>query len=74
MAVVQKGNVPYTVPQESVKEYVKQGYDVLDEKTGEVVERTTVLTLENAAEKIAMLEKENEALRAENAQLAAAKK
>lgn len=73
---VERGNVILDIPVEDKAEYMKQGYSVIDAKTGEVVEEaisvdvaTLQLQLLTVKGEVEALKAENEKLKAENAKL-----
>lgn len=40
MALVQRGNVYLTIPEDDIKKYMAKGYNVIDEKTGKVIRQS----------------------------------
>lgn len=80
MIRVRRANVVLDVPEEQKSEYLGKGFDVIGDN-GKVIEHTVpsdVNTLKasysNHLEKIAVLEKENEKLKAENKKLKSEKR
>lgn len=71
MALVKRGNCEYTIADHLVEEYLAKGYSLLDEKGKVIREKTPVnledFKLQNAElkNKVASLEAENAALKAQ---------
>lgn len=67
---VQRANVLLTVPEEQKDEYLAKGFDVIDEKTGKVLEATIPsdagalkVKVEQLQKKVKELEEENSSLK-----------
>lgn len=61
---VQRANVILQIPDDgdSVKRYLEKGYNVIDNKTGEVLQYTTIDTVETLKRKLKSYEEEIEEL------------
>lgn len=61
---VQRANVVLQIPDDgdSVKRYLEKGYNVIDSKTGEVLQYTTIDTVETLKRKLKVYEQEIEEL------------
>lgn len=61
---VQRANVILQIPDDgdSVKRYLEKGYNVIDNKTGEVLQYTTIDTVETLKRKLKIYEQEIEEL------------
>lgn len=64
MIMVRRANVVLEIPETSKDDYMKNGYSVIDPKTGAVVEESMSTDVKALQCEVARLKKENEELKA----------